>query len=105
VKAAAPSCFLTSNQKRDVVAALNFSEKEADKFIRRAIAALDLDAYHDQEVMSYATADVYAFKSEGEWWYLKLYLEEGELRVTSCHEPHREMERRDGKVARPWKKP
>lgn len=46
-------------------------------------------------------ADVYGVKNAQGIWYVKLYIEGGEMVVVSCHEPEYPLLRADGKTLRP----
>ena len=87
---------------RCVTEQLGLSAAAAGEFIRARIRALKEEDFAGKETMVFKTgkvfADKYGCKSRGITWFIKFYVSENTLVVTSCHEIEEPLKLADGRT-------
>ena len=81
-------------------AALCDADGAAESYARRVISKLrivdfcrtELQRYDDWEI----DADIYAVANKDGEWFVKLYVQHGQVTILSCHPPDKVLRREDG---------
>jgi hypothetical protein len=84
---------------------LGKSAAQAEAYIRSGIAVLTADEFVATQTQNYASgaveADIYGVTNDDGEWFVKFYVENGRVTVTSWHGPTDELVRADGKCLKP----
>ena len=93
----AASAQIGGKTSRRTAGDLKRAQSTAESFIRALVGTLKGTDFSHTTQMPYADADVYGVTNKDGSWFVKLYIENGTLTVTSCHFPERELTLENGK--------
>jgi hypothetical protein len=93
----AASAQIGGKTSRRTAGDLKCAQSKAETFIRIVVGALKGTDFSHTIQMPYAEADVYGVTNKDGSWFVKLYIENGTLTITSCHFPEREITLENGK--------
>ncbi|MBK8995684.1 MAG: hypothetical protein IPM35_08050 [Myxococcales bacterium] len=99
----APLAMIHPDATRAVSSILDLTEAQADAKILRLLRQVADGSYVETIVREFESgdpihADVYGIQDGDQGWYLKIYIEHGQVVVRSCHLPLRPLACRDGRV-------
>lgn len=79
-------------------------EREVKGYIRACVGSISLRDFAYSEKQEYKDrsifADVYGLKNEDGQWFIKFYIEAGQLTICSCHGPDLDLDLADGRKIR-----
>lgn len=79
-------------------------EREVKAYIRSCIKNLQPTNFAYSEWQSYGPdscyADIYALENEVGPWFIKFFIKDGQVQITSCHAPEDDLKCADGRIVK-----